>query len=145
MALLHFAGEGKQMRNECRLLTYPSISVKMRFMSFLSFGWTFIFRWFSGDFRQKADGNAWKTTNYSTHTLENVQLSDKGRIALSVLGSKKLCESTKFSGHSDGNHWKITIHPKDKGDMKRTDINGCQKSTFVSHSFALSGKVWQRH
>ena len=48
--------------------------------------------------------------------------------------------STKFSCRFDGNHRKINVHPK---DMKRilTDINGCQKSTFVSHAFALSGVV----
>ena len=95
--------------------------------------------------RMQADGNAWKTTKDSTYTGEKVQLSNKGQIALSVLGSKKsLCvlwTHTVF--------WpQINVHPKDKKDIKRisTDIKGYQKSTFVSHSFAfISGKVWQSH
>ena len=49
-----------------------------------------------------ADGNVWKTTKYSTHTGENAQPSDKGRISLSVSGEKKLCACTKFSGRFDG-------------------------------------------
>ena len=55
-----------------------------------------------------ADGNVWKTTKYSTHTVQNAQPSDKGRISLSVSSEKCFVHAQNFLAALTDITWRWT-------------------------------------